>query len=195
MEKKFLDLKIIEEFKKHLILEERSTSTIEKYIRDVKSFADFVNGDEITKETVDLVSSKSVEASVYEYVKQIFAGNISKALKILNDMFFMHIEPMSILYIVSSSYVDIHRVTAAKNASVTKAQTVQDFAYPQNREFLLDRAAQNSKKLDSKKLRLSLEALTKADKALKTFANDPHAVLEQLTVKLVYILAKGEAVD
>ena len=45
MEKKFLDLKIIEEFKKHLILEERSTSTVEKYIRDVKSFADFVNGD------------------------------------------------------------------------------------------------------------------------------------------------------
>lgn len=155
----------------------------------------FVSEGEITKETVDLVSSKSVEASVYEYVKQIFAGNISKALKILNDMFFMHIEPMSILYIVSSSYVDIHHVTAAKNASVTKAQTVQDFAYPQNREFLLDRAAQNSKKLDSKKLRLSLEALTKADKALKTFANDPHAVLEQLTVKLVYILAKGEAVD
>ena len=52
MEKKILDLKIIEEFKKHLILEERSTSTIEKYIRDVKSFANFVNGDEITKETV-----------------------------------------------------------------------------------------------------------------------------------------------
>lgn len=52
MEKKFLDLKIIGEFKKHLILEERSTSTVEKYIRDVKSFADFVNGDEITKETV-----------------------------------------------------------------------------------------------------------------------------------------------
>lgn len=155
----------------------------------------FVNDGEITKETVDFISSKSVEASVYDYVKQIFAGDISKALKMLNDMFFMHIEPMSILYIVSSSYVDMHRVMSAVNASISKDEIAKDFSYPKNRQFLLDRASQNLKKFDAKKIRLSLDALTSADKSIKTFGNDPYATLEQLTVKLVYILTKGEAVD
>lgn len=38
-------------FKEHLILEERSTATIQKYIRDVKAFAKYTEG-AVTKETV-----------------------------------------------------------------------------------------------------------------------------------------------
>ena len=38
-------------FKEHLILEERSTATIQKYIRDVKAFAEYAGG-VVTKETV-----------------------------------------------------------------------------------------------------------------------------------------------
>lgn len=47
-----LTAKVIAEFKKHLILEERSAATIEKYVRDVTTFAKFTDGVEITKETV-----------------------------------------------------------------------------------------------------------------------------------------------
>lgn len=79
MEKKFLDLKIIGEFKKHLILEERSTSTVEKYIRDVKSFADFVNGDEITKETV---------INYKKYLQENYAvRSVNSMLASINSMF------------------------------------------------------------------------------------------------------------
>lgn len=79
MEKKILDLKIIGEFKKHLILEERSTSTIEKYIRDVKSFADFVNGDEITKETV---------INYKKYLQENYAvRSVNSMLASINSMF------------------------------------------------------------------------------------------------------------
>lgn len=79
MEKKFLDLKIIEEFKKHLILEERSTSTVEKYIRDVKSFANFVNGDEITKETV---------INYKKYLQENYAvRSVNSMLASINSMF------------------------------------------------------------------------------------------------------------
>lgn len=79
MEKKILDLKIIEEFKKHLILEERSTSTVEKYIRDVKSFANFVNGDEITKETV---------INYKKYLQENYAvRSVNSMLASINSMF------------------------------------------------------------------------------------------------------------
>lgn len=39
-------------FKEHLILEERSTATIQKYIRDVKAFMAYAQNSAITKETV-----------------------------------------------------------------------------------------------------------------------------------------------
>lgn len=52
MKGRFLTQEIICNFKEHLILEERSAATVEKYIRDVKAFAAFVNGEEVTKEVV-----------------------------------------------------------------------------------------------------------------------------------------------
>ena len=174
---------------------EVSGSDLSTLRNELDKLCAFVGSGEITKQTVDLVSVKSVDASVYDYVKQIFAGNISEALKMLDDMFFMHIEPMAILYNIASSYVDMYRVNTAGKVSVSKADIIKDFSYPKNRQFLLERASQNLRKFDSKKLRHSLEALTSADKSLKTFGADPRTVLEQLTVKLVYILAKGEAVD
>lgn len=155
----------------------------------------FVGSGDISKETVEQIAVKSVDASVYEYVKQILCGNISTALTMLDDMFFMRIEPMIILSTAASSYVDIYRAYTANIKGVSKADIAADFKYPKNKLFLIDRAAQNLKNFNSAKLRLSLAAIADADKSLKSFGADPRAVLEQLTVKLVYIIAKGEAVD
>lgn len=52
MKGRFITAKTIAEFKKHLILEERSAATVEKYIRDVKAFAKYTQNSAITKETV-----------------------------------------------------------------------------------------------------------------------------------------------
>lgn len=52
MNKKTISAELITKFKEHLILEERSKATVEKYLRDVTAFADSVGGGEISKETV-----------------------------------------------------------------------------------------------------------------------------------------------
>lgn len=48
----FLSGKEIERFEKYLREEEKSENTMEKYIRDVKSFAEYCSGNAILKETV-----------------------------------------------------------------------------------------------------------------------------------------------
>ncbi len=45
-----IDETMVEMFKEHLRLEEKSENTIEKYIRDVKAFSSYVNGRTVTKE-------------------------------------------------------------------------------------------------------------------------------------------------
>ncbi len=52
MKGRIITAKVIAEFKEHLILEERSTATIEKYIRDVKAFSAYTQNTAVTKETV-----------------------------------------------------------------------------------------------------------------------------------------------
>ena len=52
MKGRYVTAKAIAEFKEHLILEERSIITIEKYIRDVKAFTAYTQNTVVTKETV-----------------------------------------------------------------------------------------------------------------------------------------------
>lgn len=52
MKGRIITAKTIAKFKEHLILEERSEITIEKYIRDVKAFTAYTQNTVVTKETV-----------------------------------------------------------------------------------------------------------------------------------------------
>ena len=62
MKGRFLTDERIEEFRQHLISEEKSENTIEKYMRDVRVFAAFVSGNEITKELAIAYKQKLIEA-------------------------------------------------------------------------------------------------------------------------------------
>lgn len=49
MEGRILTANIIDDFRKNLELQEKSTATIEKYIRDVKAFSVYAQDEVITK--------------------------------------------------------------------------------------------------------------------------------------------------
>lgn len=52
MKGQIITARMIAELKEHLILEERSAATVEKYIRDVKAFSAYTQNTSVTKETV-----------------------------------------------------------------------------------------------------------------------------------------------
>ena len=52
MERRFIDSQVIIDFQSYLKSEEKSSATVEKYIRDVKAFAVYLGGGELTKEAV-----------------------------------------------------------------------------------------------------------------------------------------------
>ncbi len=161
---------------------------------EIDKLCAFVESGEITRETIDLVSIKTSEASVYDYVKEVLSGNVSSALKLLSAMFYSRMEPMIILYTIASTYVDIYRVYSAKVAGKSRAQVAEKFNY-KNKAFVLDRAAAHLKTIDAKKLNFSFKVLLWTDKALKSFGTDANIILEEMTVKLSCIAVKGESLD
>ncbi len=161
---------------------------------ELDKLCSFAGGGDIDKATVDRICVKSVEASVYDYMKKVLSCDLEGAMKLLDGLFFMRIDPMIILYTAASSYVDIYRVHAAKKGGAAIPQIAKDFGY-KNRAFVLERAAGDLKRLDSKRIALGFKVLLEAEKGLKSTGLDPRTVLEQMTVRLVYTIIKGESVD
>ena len=50
MKKRMLNNRLLILFKEYLIKEEKSKATVEKYLRDVQKFADYLQGCEVAKE-------------------------------------------------------------------------------------------------------------------------------------------------
>ena len=172
---------------------ENCGSDINTLVRELEKICCFAEN-EITKDDVELVCVKSVDASVYDYVKMIISCNTLSALNMLNDLIYMRVEPIAILYTAASAFVDMARMSAAKRAQKSVSEVVTDFSYG-NKAFLVTRASQNLRKFDDKKLLLAMNEILRADKLLKSYSGDGKIILEEMTVNLIYIIANGDVID
>lgn len=154
----------------------------------------YSKGGEITKKTVDLVCTKTVEASVYALSKHIIECNMPQAVKILDELFFLKVEPIIVLSTISGFYVDMYRAFLGKDRGMQASEIAEEFGY-KGREFVVRNAISDMKRFDFSKFNLSFDALRFADKSLKSFSSNPRIILEQLIVRLSYIAVKGECLD
>lgn len=175
-------------------LVETAGEDINTLVNELDKLCFFLPSGCITKQGVDYVCVKTPEASVYNLSKQILAKNAEMALKTLDELFFMRLEPMMILYTVSSVYVDMYRLFVCRKSGKNIKDAAEIFGY-KGREFVLERAARDLSGFDFNRLALSFDALIDADRRLKSFGADERIILEQLTIRLIYIAAKGETVD
>lgn len=161
---------------------------------EVEKLCAYQGSGKITRETVDLVCIKSVEESVYNLLSEIIDKKTSSALKMLDDLFFLRTEPLVIFSVISSGFVDIARIVYAESSGKSISAVASDFKYGA-RSFVLDKMKRNASRFDEKTLSFIFAELDKADTMLKSFSSDEKTALEQLTVRLIYIIEKGEPVD
>ena len=74
MERRTITANGLAQFKEHLILEERSTATVQKYMRDVKAFAVYAQNSSITKEIVIAYKKHLQENYAARSVNSMLAG-------------------------------------------------------------------------------------------------------------------------
>ena len=80
MKERILTSEVIEHFKKYLREEEKSENTIEKYMRDAWAFTTYMNGTEITKESVIAYKSNLIS-------ENYAVRSINSMLASLNSLF------------------------------------------------------------------------------------------------------------
>ena len=76
---RILDFETIEQYRNHLIEEEKSAATIEKYVRDVSVFGVWVNGREIDKQLMLEYKNRLME--------QYADASVNSVISSLNSLF------------------------------------------------------------------------------------------------------------
>lgn len=161
---------------------------------ELDKLCNYISKGEITKQTIDLICTKTVEASVYSLSRQIIEGNMTATLKTLDELFYLKLDPIIILSTISGFYVDMYRAFVGKECGLKADEIANEFGYF-GREFVIRNAMTDIRRFDDKRFELSFDALRQADKSLKSFSGNGRTALESLVVRLGFIAIRGESID
>ncbi len=144
-------------------------------------------GNEITRECIESVAVRSLEANVFDLSKLILNGNPQGALEFLHILMQQKAEPIEIFGVILMSFVDIYRVKTAVSCGESITYPAKLFDY-RNKEFRLRNAERYAKKLSAEQIRQCFDCFAEADRALKSTAQSGELILEKLIVRISLII-------
>lgn len=140
----------------------------------------------ITRAEVDAVCIKSLEARVFDMIRDLNARRLEGAFRKLAQLFAQREDPLMILGALTASYTDLYRVKAAV-ASGERPDAAAGYYNYAKKEFRLKNAASAASAMSLPALYECLELLAAADAALKGFGGNERLVLEQTLVQLAQV--------
>ena len=170
-------------------MQERCGNDLNLLLGELDKLCALADGGEVTREHIEALGVRNLEASVFDLSKALLSGSYGKAYRILNALLTAREEPVAILAVLSNAYADLYRAKVALSAGVSAEQLASSFSY-RGREFRLRNAARDSARLSLPVLRDSLETLADADRRLKSSRADKRVVLEETAARLI-VLSRG----
>ena len=171
---------------------ETCSDDLSTLINELEKLCLFVGSDGvITKEVVDKVCSRSVEASVYNVSKMLLRGELQAAYKALDDLLYMNTDPAFILNILSSAYIDIYRAFAARKSGLNPESVAKDLGYYKT-AFRLNEADRNLRSFSEKQLVATLKILAECDRLVKGSRCDGRIALETAMADLTVVLRQAK---
>ena len=146
----------------------------------------YADGQEITSEMIDTLVHINLETKVYYRANDIIAGNLDKAYKELDILFYQKTEPIVIVSAIAGAYMDLYRARVGAEGGVPVATIAKDFSYG-NRKFALEKASRAGKRISTPALRKSIDEILNTDYKLKSTSTSERTLLEKLIAKLSLI--------
>lgn len=148
-------------------------------------------GREITVRTVEELTPKTTEITVFLMTNALVAGNYEKAYEHLEQLFYQNEEPVAILAAMANSFLDLFRVKAALESGLTCMAPAEYAPEYKRLGFRLEKAMRAVARTPMSLLSRYLDLLLEADLALKGSRLEPRLVLDSLVARL--LLAGQEA--
>lgn len=159
---------------------------------EINKLCAYSAGEEITSQQVEDIVTKNMETTVFLLSNALVRGDYSKAYSLLDMLISQGEEPIAILAVLSSAYIDMYRVRAAIDSGKTSMAPAEYGDY-KGRDFRLKYAERDMRDLSLEVLRDSLELLLDCDLTLKMSGGDSmnRIALEKLFSKLLLAANRG----
>lgn len=149
-------------------------------IHELDKLIAYADGREIQPKDVQECCVPSVDASAFDLARSILSGDFDHAYRLLDELFYLRQEAVSILGALSMAFADLYRAKCAVAAKQTVDDVARDFRYPKNRLFAVRNAFRDVLRFPMEQIRSCLDALYAADRKLKSSKADDRLVLEQM---------------
>lgn len=158
-------------------------SDLNTLLNETEKVCAYAQGEEVLKSDVDAVCIKSLDAKVFDMIKDLTAGRFDSAFRKLSLLFEQREDEFQILGALIAQYSDIYRAKAAVKSG-NRAEVIAKYYNYAGKEFRLTNAARNGSSLSFEAIGECVDILLQADNTLKSSALDKRLVLEQTVVKL-----------
>lgn len=161
-------------------------SDLNTLLNETEKVCAYAQGDEIVKSDVDAVCIKSLDARVFDMIKDLTSGRFDSAFRKLSVLFEQREDEFQILGALIAQYSDIYRAKAAVKSG-GRAEDIAKYYNYAGKEFRLTNAARSGSSLSFEDVGECIEILLEADTTLKSSALNKRLVLEQTIVKLARV--------
>lgn len=156
---------------------------------EIEKYAAAVNYEKITREVIDLVGVKTLEARIFDVIDLICAKKPVAALETLNTLYAQGTDEIAVLGALATSFIDIHRCKLAKKSGISYQTVHSDFEKRSN-VYRYQKAMNNANKFSEKGLEEIIQLMLKTDISLKSTSIEKRHLIDILVTQ---IIVKGMA--
>lgn len=150
---------------------------------EMKKLIAYQRSGEITRETIEKLTAKRMEASVFDLSRAIVAGDAARAVESLHELFEAREEPVNICGALSMAFVDLYRAKVAAVSRREQKDILAHFDY-KGRDFRVRNAVRDCSRFSKETLYQILQVLGRTDEKLKSAKGDRNIMLEQAVMEI-----------
>ncbi len=158
--------------------------TIKSIKNELQKVCEFEKSNTITESSLKILIKSNSKTNIFELPKTIQLKNLPKSLDILINLLSQGEEPISILSVIASDYIDLFRVKIF-NKNGKSISEISDIYNYKNKEFRLKNSLKMCSTIKTNQIKNSLKKLLITDLQLKSNNLDPQLLLSLLTINLV----------
>ena len=152
---------------------------------EMSKLAAYADGREITKDDIDLLCARRLEADVFKLAGLILKRNADAAFNMMSDLYDMQTPTQIIIATLARSFLDIYRAKAAMPAGKGVDDVAKDFEYAKNRSFVIKHAFNDCRGVSEQRIRRCITSIAKADMQSKQMRTDDRILLERCITEML----------
>lgn len=141
-------------------------------------------GQPVTRQMIDEIAVKSIDANVFDISAAILSGKTDKAFAVTNELLRTKTPVQPIIGALASTFVNLYRYKTASAAGHTYEELAAPFGYKGNYGYSFRQVSPYAAKLPVQCIREALNVLLDADVKTKSMAFEPATLMSELIARL-----------